>query len=255
MMCRPQWQRLGLVCLLVLVSPALASAQAKPPVATADLTGTVVKVVDGQTVQVQLGEQHRPIIIRLIGLEAPAKASRDRDGQEPWGTRAQQSLSLLLTRNVVRVEFDVQIPVSSDNTQRWGYVWLDKQLVNEEMLRTGNAILATQVPNVKYVERLQAAQKQARTKERGVWNPKEPLPEPPSTFHARQKGKTTEEKGREEGLTLAGWEKGCIIGNKSTKKYHLPTGRYYEQMKTSQHAIFFRTEADAKKAGYGAASK
>ena len=149
--------RLGLVGLLVFVSPALA----KQPVATADLTGTVVKVVDGQTVQLQLKDQHKPIIIRLIGLESPAKASRDKDGQEPWGTRAQQSLSLLLTRNMVRVEFDVQVPLSGDNTQRWGYVWLDKQLANEEMLRTGNAILATQTPNVRYVERLQAAQKQA----------------------------------------------------------------------------------------------
>ncbi len=97
-------------------------AEARPPekVATADLTGTVVKVMDGETVQVQLKDQHKPIIIRLIGLEAPAKASREKDGQEPWGTRAQQYLSLLLTRNAVRVEFDVLVPVSSDNTQRLG---------------------------------------------------------------------------------------------------------------------------------------
>lgn len=254
-MCRPQLQRLGLVCVLLFAGPGPASAQAKKPTATADLTGTVVKVVDGQIVQVQLKDQHRPIIIRLIGLEAPAKASREKDGQEPWGTRAQQYLSLLLTRNPVRVEFDVQVPVSGDNTQRWGYIWLEKQLANEEMLRTGNALLATQVPNVKYVERLQAAQKQAREKERGVWNPREPLPEPPSKFRAQQKEKTTEEKGREEVQALAAWQKGCVIGNKTTKKYHLPTGRYYEQMKTSQHAIFFRTEEDAKKAGYSATSK
>ena len=73
-------------------------------------------------------------------------------------------LSLLLTRNEVRVEFDVLVPVSSDNTQRWGYVWLDRQLVNEEMLRSGNAVLVTRVPNVKHVERLRLAQKEAREK-------------------------------------------------------------------------------------------
>jgi micrococcal nuclease len=252
---RRAWPILGLLAGLWLLPE---TGQARPPdkpVATADLVGTVVKVVDGETVQVQLKDQHRPIIIRLIGLETPAKASREKDGQEPWGTRAQQFLSLLLTRNEIRVEFDVLVPVSNDNTQRWGYIWLDKKLVNEEMLRSGHAVLATRPPNVKHVDRLTPAQKEAREKERGIWDPKEPLPEPPSAYLARNKEKAADQKGREEGVALAGWEKGCVIGNKSTKKYHLPSGRYYEQMKTSQHALFFRTEDDAKKAGYSAASK
>jgi hypothetical protein len=54
---------------------------------------------------------------------------------------------------------------------------------------------------------------------------------------------------------LAAWEKGCVIANRETKKYHLPGGRYYEKAKTSKHAVFFKTEADAKKAGYTAAAR
>lgn len=242
---------------LLLAGPdkVLAQSKGSKSATTADLTGVVVKVVNGQTVQLQLKDQHKPIVIRLIGLEAPAKASRDTEGQEPWGTRSQQYLSLLLTRNEVRVEFDVLVPVSEDDTQRWGYLWLDKQLINEELLRSGNAILMTRVPNIKYVERLRQAQIEGREKERGVWNPREPLPEPPSVYLARKKEKIDEQKGKEEGVALTAWEKGCIIGNKTSKKYHLPTGRYYEQMKTSQHAIFFRSVEDATRAGYSAASR
>ncbi len=81
------------------------------------------------------------------------------------------------------------------------------------------------------------------------------MPESPSEYLAKRKEKVEAQKGREAAGALAAWQKGCVIGNKTTKKYHLPTGRFYEQMKTSQHAIFFRTEEDAKKAGYSGASK
>jgi endonuclease G len=62
-------------------------------------------------------------------------------------------------------------------------------------------------------------------------------------------------KATEEVQTLAAFKEGCVIGNKATKKYHLPGGRYYESSKTSKNAVFFRTEADAKKAGYEASKR
>jgi micrococcal nuclease len=58
-----------------------------------------------------------------------------------------------------------------------------------------------------------------------------------------------------KGLELAGFEKGCVVANRATKKYHLPGGRYYESGKKSKNAVFFRTEEDAKKAGYTAAKR
>jgi endonuclease G len=60
-----------------------------------------------------------------------------------------------------------------------------------------------------------------------------------------------ERRGKE--LELPAWEKGCVIGNHETRKYHLPGGRHYETAKKSKNAVFFKNEADAKKAGYTAA--
>lgn len=55
---------------------------------------------------------------------------------------------------------------------------------------------------------------------------------------------------RKAGLELAAFEKGCVIGNRRSNIYHLPGGRYYESMQSSANAVYFKTEADARKAGY-----
>ena len=44
-----------------------------------------------------------------------------------------------------------------------------------------------------------------------------------------------------KGLELTAWEKGCVICNKQWKVYHVPGGRYYDSMKTSSRAVFFKS--------------
>jgi hypothetical protein len=63
--------------------------------------------------------------------------------------------------------------------------------------------------------------------------------------------------GRDEGggLTLPAFELGCIIGNRRSKKYHLPGGASYERARESKNAVFFRTAQDAEKAGYTPAAR
>lgn len=230
--------------LFALLGAALLAA---PLRADPDLTGTVIHPTDGGVVEVQPEGQKRFVTIRLIGVEVPVKSSREAEGQEPWGTRAQQFLSLRVTRKKVRVEYDVQ--TATDSKAKWGYVWVGDELMNEAVLRAGHAVLDTRPPNVKYVERLVAAQREAREKERGIWDPKEPLTEPPSQFVAGQR--TARETQKEKETTaLPKWEPGCVIGNRRSKKFHVSGGRYYESSKTSNNAIFFKTVEDAKAAGY-----
>ena len=124
--------------------PLMAHAQDTPHMTNA----TVMKVVSGDTIRVQYKGDRKWNTIRLIGLEAPRKASRDEEGQEPWGARAQQFLSLLSTRKVVRVEYDIVRAVPDEAGMIWGYVWLGDQLLNEVLLREGHALLATQPLNV-----------------------------------------------------------------------------------------------------------
>jgi len=53
-----------------------------------------------------------------------------------------------------------------------------------------------------------------------------------------------------KGLELPAFVQGCLLATTQSKKYHLPGGRYYESGKESKHAVFFKTEEDAQKAGY-----
>src|SRR5262245_40008724 len=100
------------LCALALALPAAARADDKA------LEGVVVRVSTGDTLFVQARGEKKWTKVRLADLDAPAKATRDKEGQEPWGTRAQQFLSLLATRKEVKVEFEN----GTNDTERRGYV-------------------------------------------------------------------------------------------------------------------------------------
>ena len=67
----------------------------------------------------------------------------------------------------VGLEFDVDRTDRYDRTL--AYVWIDGELFEEGILRDGYAVLLTVPPNVKYVERLTAAQAAARASGAGLW--------------------------------------------------------------------------------------
>jgi micrococcal nuclease len=213
----------------------------------------VIHPKSGDTLEVQRPGQYRYLTIKLIGIDAPNKASREEDGQEPWGTRSQQFLSLLVTRKLAQVELDVELK-SSDNTL-WAYLWLGDKLVNEEIIRNGHAVLDTRPPNVRYVEKLQAAQKIARESNLGIWNPADPLPESPQAWRDDLQANKHEHKAEIDALKLPGFVSGCLIGNSKSKKYHTPGSKEYDRAKDSKYAVFFKNAQDAAAAGYTASSK
>jgi micrococcal nuclease len=49
------------------------------------------------------------------------------------------------------------------------YVWNGRRMVNEALVREGWAMLYTVPPNVKYAERLERAQSEARAARAGLW--------------------------------------------------------------------------------------
>ena len=118
------------------------------------------------------------------------------------------------------------------------------------MLKNGFAVLATAPPNVKYVEKFQRAQSFARNGKHGIWNPAEPLAQSPRDFRIGRKEVAAKQAEQESAFELSGYEPGCVIGNRKTRRYHLPTGRYYDQAKLSKNRVFFKNADDAEKAGY-----
>jgi micrococcal nuclease len=136
--------------------PVGCSAQhAGRPVADAC---TVSRVSDGDSFRCSDGRR-----VRLIGIDSPESQ------QQPIGAEARQALLRLLPQgSTVKLESDV---AAHDQYGRvLAYVWAGSTLVNESMVRDGWAVLYTVPPNVRYSDRLQRAQEEARARRTGLWS-------------------------------------------------------------------------------------
>lgn len=136
----------------------------------------VVRVVNGQALEVMNPEKQPPLIerVRLIGVEAPDMRQR------PWGPEAKQRLEQLIDGQPVLLESDVE---SKDTYERkLAYVWKDGVLLNERLLLEGQGFFQMRSLNTKYAQRLERAQEWARLMGRGIWNPEKPMRLTPSDF-------------------------------------------------------------------------
>lgn len=136
----------------------------EPDEAAPGTNALVTRVVDGDTVEARF--RGRSLDVRLIGIDTPESVA---PGQ-PVGCFA-IAASRYTTRRLegerVRLEFDVERIDPFGRTL--AYVWLGDELFNETLVREGYAFVSTFPPNVRYVDRFQAAQREARAGERGVW--------------------------------------------------------------------------------------
>jgi micrococcal nuclease len=134
----------------------------------------VVEVHDGDTVSVVIGNKVEKV--RLIGIDAPEL------GQQPWGIKSKNFLKDIISKSnwEVSIEFDVE---KRDKYNRLlAYLKTkDGILINSLMLKHGYALLYTVPPNVKYVDVLRRAQKEARDKAIGIWS-MDGLKETPSQY-------------------------------------------------------------------------
>ena len=147
--------RLTLALLAALALPSCGSA--RPSTASDEPPCVVGRISDGDSFH--CADQRR---VRLIGIDTPEL------GQGEPGRQAQEALRRLLPKGTtIRLERDVS---PRDQYRReLAYVWVGPRLVNESMVREGWALLYTVPPNVKYAERLERAQKEARAARAGLW--------------------------------------------------------------------------------------
>lgn len=127
----------------------------------------VTHVVDGDTLDVRFqdGTEER---IRLLLVDTPETVDPRRPVQ-PFGPEASAFAKETLLGRSVEVELDVS------ERDRYGrllaYIWIDGELFNELLIDAGLARVAYVFePNVKYVDRLRAAQDDARKREAGIWS-------------------------------------------------------------------------------------
>lgn len=119
------------------------------------LVGKVTKIVDGDTIDVQLGSG--PIRIRLHGVDTPERG-------QPWGKESTAALTDLVMGKDVEIE-----PFSQDRYERMiGIVYLGDLNVNLELIKRGHAWAYRQ-----YMRKEDSAlcinEAAARTAKKGLW--------------------------------------------------------------------------------------
>ncbi len=140
---------------------------------------TVTRIIDGDILQALYGEREKRI--RLIGIDTPEsrvnrKAEKYANMSEhdlkaiiEMGKKAKAYVNGLIKRgDLITIEFDVQ---ERDKYGRLlGYVYLSNgKMLNEEIVKSGYAIIMTIPPNVKYKDRLLEAYQEAEKDKRGLW--------------------------------------------------------------------------------------
>ncbi|HEX2236621.1 MAG TPA: thermonuclease family protein [Actinomycetota bacterium] len=120
-------------------------------------------MIDGDTIEVARGGT---LDVRLIGIDTP-ETVHPHEPVQCYGPAASAFTTRALEGDSVRLEFDVERRDAYGRAL--AYVWEDGRLFNQLLVQRGFATVATFPPNVRYVDRLVAAQRRARRADRGLW--------------------------------------------------------------------------------------
>lgn len=218
----------------------------------------VVRVVDGDTIVVDIGNGHEKV--RFILVDTP-KTKHPTKGVQYFGKEASDFTTNSLNGRTVYLQKDVSETDKYNRLLR--YVWVERPSSNEPtneeirnkcfnaiLLLGGYANVTTFPPDIKYVDIFRQFEREARNSNLGLCGdsgtPVEEVQE-----EVRQESKSTPKNTGEKAYLYAN---GRIIGNKNSMIYHVPTGRDYKKV-TYRNAVFFDTEQEAQAAGYGRAKK
>lgn len=187
---RNEWWRIlayGVWCAIATYWQLAPHSQPTPqPQASA----LVTRVVSGQTIEVTLN--NRTETIRLTGIDAPDLR------QSPWGVASQQALAQQIEGRMIGLEWQQLDPAGLPERDRFdrlhAAVWIDGQLVQAELLRSGWGLVqeaqdAQNTQNTQtqlYGSELQNAETEARSLDRGLWSPAAALRQHPTQFRSER---------------------------------------------------------------------
>ena len=142
--------------------------------------GKVVKVIDGDTVQV-LDNQNANIRVRLYGIDAP-------ESKQSWGKKSKQALSSAVAGKTVKV-----VEHGPDVYGReLGTIWLDGYDINASMVGSGHAWVY-RFDNEAIVPAYIKFETGAKNTALGLWSENSPIP-PWEWRHLNKKKEKTEKK-------------------------------------------------------------
>ena len=192
-----------------------------PPAVT---TFTVTAITDGDTVRFSPALDGGTAL-RMLNIDAPES------GQGPWGQRSSDALRQLAPPSTeVTIETD-QTRVDSFGRILGHAVRRDGVNLNLEQLRSGQAVLYVIWPNMNRFAEYRAAQIDAQSARRGIWDPARPLVELPFEYRLRI--------DRDAPFRP--------VGDYFTRNYVEP----FDYLRVhANNRVFFNTRTDAATAGY-----
>ena len=118
----------------------------------------VVRVIDGDTIEIEGGDR-----VRYIGIDTPEVYP----AVEYYGMEAWEKNRELVEGSLVRLERDVS------ERDRYGrllrYVYVDGIFVNAELVRLGCARAVQYPPDTRHSELLERLEEEAKEAQRGLW--------------------------------------------------------------------------------------
>jgi endonuclease YncB( thermonuclease family) len=209
---------LGVAAACSTKSPA---APTPPPPPT---SFTVSSITDGDTLRFSPALEGLTAL-RLLNIDAPETA------QAPWGDAARSALLQLAPPST-------ELLIETDRVTADGFGRLlghagrrDGLNLNREQLRAGHAVVFVIWPNMNRFEDYRAAQIEAQSNRRGIWDPARPLTELPFEYRLRIDGDAPFRP----------------VGDFFTRQYVEPAD--YRRVHVNNR-VFFNSRADASAAGY-----
>lgn len=132
----------------------------------------VVKVVDGDTIEVKLSGQNEIKTVRFLGMDTPETV----DPRRPvgcFGKEASGETKSLLSNKKVYLEKDISETDKYNRLLRYIYLPVESgQLlfVNDYLVREGFAKILNYPPDIKFKERFFQAEMEAKVNKRGLWS-------------------------------------------------------------------------------------
>lgn len=147
------------------VAPTTSTTRVPAGVPAEGDDSSVVRVIDGDTIEVAGGTR-----VRLIGVDTPETVDPSRP-VECFGPEATRYANELMPPGTkVRLVYDVQRRDSFGRTLAYVYKLSDGLFVNLAIARNGFAQQDTVPPNVDHAEEFRVAAASARTAGLGLWN-------------------------------------------------------------------------------------
>jgi micrococcal nuclease len=144
-----------------------ACAGTAPPADSDPRAGTVVEVIDGDTVDVRVaGRTER---VRLLGIDTPESVDPDRPVECHGPEAAALTSELLPPGTAVVLERDEEARDRYGRLLAYVFRTADGLFVNEAIVAAGEAETLSIAPNDAYAGRLAAAAAAARAAGAGLW--------------------------------------------------------------------------------------